>query len=42
MVDRLGTSENHSQPSSDDQIRSRNFIDCVAEMSAAPNDRVRQ
>jgi hypothetical protein len=38
----LGTSANTTQPSSEAHTRSRNFTDCVAEMSAMLKDRVRQ
>ena len=37
----LGTSANISQPIAVAQIRSRNLTDCVDEMSALRNDRVR-
>ena len=37
-----GTSANTSQPISEAHTRSRNFTDCVDEMSAARNERVRQ
>jgi len=38
----LGTSENTNQPINDAQIKSRKRKDCVAEMSATRNPRVRQ
>ena len=38
----LGMSVNSSQPIKADHTRSRNLADCVAEMSAAMNERVRQ
>jgi hypothetical protein len=41
-VDRLGTSANNTQPNSEAQTSSRNFTDCVAEMSAMLKERVRQ
>ena len=37
-----GASLNSAQPSAADQIRSRNFTDCVDEMSATLKLRVRQ
>jgi hypothetical protein len=42
MVLKEGMSANSAQPSSTAHTRSKNYTDCVAEMSAATKERVRQ